>query len=52
MLGLYETVDHLAMADSFCWYSHALRRAVCHVLRRVLLFEVEGKEKKGSLKRT
>ena len=47
MLGLNETIDQLAMANSVCWYSHMLRREDGHVLRRVLDFEVEGQRKKG-----
>ena len=39
MLGLNETVDQLAMANSARWYGHVLRRWDGHVLRR---FEVEG----------
>ena len=42
MLGLNETIDQLAMANSVCWYGHVLRRA--------LDFEVEGQWKKGSTK--
>ena len=26
MLGLKESIDQLAMANSACWYDHALRR--------------------------
>ena len=44
MLGLKETIDQLAMANSVRWYGHVLRRA--------LGFEVEGQRKKGRLKRT
>ena len=33
-VGLNETMDQLAMANSSCWYGHVLRRA--------LDFEVEG----------
>ena len=28
MLGLNETIDHLAMANSVRWYGHVLRRGV------------------------
>ena len=47
MLGLKETTDQLAMANSVCWYGHKLRRDDGHILRRALDFEVEGKWKKG-----
>ena len=32
MLGLNETIDQLAMANSFRWYGHQLRREDDHVL--------------------
>ena len=51
MLGLKETIDTLAMANSVCWHCHVLRRDDSHVLRRTLDFEVEGQRKKGRPKR-
>ena len=42
MLGLNETIDQLAMANSIRWYGHALRREDGYVLLRALYFEVEG----------
>ena len=33
MLGLNETVDQLAMANSVRWYGHVLRREDVHVLK-------------------
>ena len=52
MLGLKETIDQLAMANSVRWYGQVLRREDGHVLRRSLYFEVEGQRKKGRPKRT
>ena len=52
MLGLNETIDQLAMANSVCWHGHVLRREDGHILRRALDFEVEGQRKKWRLKRT
>ena len=68
MLGLNETIDQLAMANSVCWNGHVLRREDghvlrredghvlrredSHVLRRALDFEIEGHRKKGRLKKT
>ena len=46
MLGLKETIDHLAMAKSVCWYGHVLRRDDGHVLR-TLNFEVKVKGRNG-----
>ena len=40
MLGLKETIDQLAMANSVHWYGHVSRRESGHILRRALDFEV------------
>ena len=42
MLGLNETTDQFAMANSVRWYGHVLRREDGHVVRRALEFKVEG----------
>ena len=52
MLGLNETMDQLAMANSVPWYGHVLRREDGHVLRRSLDVEVEGQGIKWRPKRT
>ena len=52
MLGLKETIDQLAMANSDFRYGHVLRREDGHVLRRALDFVIEGQRKKGRPKRT
>ena len=52
MLGLSESKDQFAMADSVHWYGHVLMRVDGHVLRRALVIEVEGQRKKGRPKRT
>ena len=46
MMGLKETMDLLALANSVCWYGHVLRKDNGHILRRALYFEVEGQRKK------
>ena len=46
MLGLNETIDQLAMANSVHWNGHVLRREGGHVSRRALDFEIEGQRKK------
>ena len=51
MLGLKETIDQLAMANSVCLCGHVFRREDGHILRRALNFEVEGQRKKGRHKR-
>ena len=52
MLGLNETIDQLAMANSDQWYGHVLRREEGHVLRRALDYEIEDQRKKGRPKMT
>ena len=52
LLGLNETIDHLAKANSVCWYGHVLQREDGHVLRRALDFELEGQRKKEAKKNT
>ena len=36
LLGMDETIDQLAMANSVRWYGHVLSREDVHVLRRAL----------------
>ena len=52
MLGLNETIDQLAIANSVQWHGHVLRREDCHMLRRALDIQVECQMKKGRQKRT
>ena len=52
MLGLCETMDELAVANSVRWYGHVLKREDGHVLIRLLDLEVEGHGRKGRPKRT
>ena len=52
MLGLIETIDQFAIANSVRSYGHVLRREDGHILRRALDFEVEGQRKKGKVKST
>ena len=52
MLGLCETIDQFAIANSVCWYGHVLTRENGHVLRRALNLEDEGQRKKRRRKST
>ena len=52
IMGLKETIDQLAMANSVFWYGHVLRSEDGHVLRGALDFEVDGQRKKGGPTRT
>ena len=47
MLNFNETIDQLAMANSFGWYGHVLWRYDGHVLRRAFDFEVKVRGRKG-----
>ena len=42
ILGLNETIDQLAMANSVFWYGYVLSREDGDVLRRSFDSEVEG----------
>ena len=44
MLGLNETIDHLAMVSHVHWCGHVLRREDGHVLGRALDLEVDDLE--------
>ena len=45
MLGLKETVVHMAKANGVRLYEHVLKRDDGHVLRKALEFKVKGKRK-------
>ena len=47
MLGLRETIQQLAIANSVRWYGDVFRRVSGHVLRLALDFDSEGQTKKG-----
>ena len=50
MLGLRETMDQLAMANSVRYYGQVLRREDGHVLRRALDFEALELKIEGNVK--
>ena len=59
VFGLNETTDQFAMPNSVHWYCHVLRkdghvlRSIdCHVLKKVLDFEVESQRTKDRPKKT
>ena len=51
LLGLNETIDQLAIANSVCLHGHVLRRENCDIMR-ALDFEADGQRKIGRMKRT
>ena len=46
-LGLNETIDRLAMANSVCGYGHVFRKEDGHVLRKHLTLKLKVKRRKG-----
>ena len=52
LLGLKETIDRLATANSVRWYGHVLKRDDDSVLRVALDLEVSEKKKRGRPKKT
>ena len=52
MLGLKKAVVQMAKANGVRWYGHMLRRDDGHILRKALEFEVNGKRKRGRLRKT
>ena len=52
MLGLDETIDQWAMANSDHWHGHVLKIEDGYVLRRALHLDIEGQRNKWRLKRT
>ena len=52
MLGLFETIDQMAMENSARWHGHVLRRKDGHITRRAIDFEVKGQRKKVRLNRS
>ena len=50
MLGLIETMDQLALANSVRCQGNVLRREDGHILRMTLEFQVEGQCVQGRLK--
>ena len=47
MVNLNHDIDQLAMANRVCLYGHVLRIEGGQDLRRALVLEVDGQEKKG-----
>ena len=52
MLGLKETLDRMAKANGVRWYGHVIRRDDDNILKRAMMMEVNGQQKRGRLKMT
>ena len=52
MLGLKETLDKMAKANGVRWYGHVVRRDDESILKKAMMFEVNGPRKRGRPKQT
>ena len=52
MLGLKETLDKMAQANGVRWYGHVVRRDDESILKKTMMFEVNGQRKRGQPKQT
>ena len=52
MLGLKETLDKMAKANGVRWYGHVVRRDDDSILKKAMMFEVNGPRKRGRPKQT
>ena len=52
MLGLKETLDKMAKANGVRWYGHVVRRDDESILKKAMMFEVNGPQKRGRPKQT
>ena len=50
MLGLKETLDRMAKANGVRWYGHVIRRDDDNILKKPMMLEVNGKQKRGRSK--
>ena len=52
MLGLKETLDKMAKANGVRWYGHVVRRDDESILKKAMMFEVNGPRKRRRPKQT
>ena len=52
MLGLKKTLDRMAKANGVRWYGHVIRREDDNILKKAMLMEVNGQQKRGRPKMT
>ena len=52
MLGLKETMDRMAKANGVRWYGHVISRDDDNVLKKAMMLEVNGKQKRERPKMT
>ena len=52
MLGLKKTLDKMAQANEVRWYGHVVRRDKESILKKAMMFQVNGQRKRGRPKQT
>ena len=52
MLGLKETLDKMAKGNGVRWYGHVVRRDDESILKKAMMFEVNGPRQRGRPKQT
>ena len=52
MLGLKKTLDRMAKMNGVRWYGHVIRREDDNILKKVMMMEVNGQQKRGRPKMT
>ena len=51
-LGLKETLDKMAQANGVRWYGHVVRRDEESILKKAMMLQVNGQQKRGRPKQT
>ena len=51
-LGLKETIDKMAQANGVRWYGHVVRRDEESILKKAMMLQVNGQQKRGRPKQT
>ena len=51
-LGLKKTLDRMAKANGVRWYGHVIRREDDNILKKAMMMEVNGQQKRGRPKIT
>ena len=52
MLGLKETLDKMALANGVRWCGHVVRRDEESILKKAMMLQVNGQQKRGRPKQT
>ena len=52
MLGLKKTLDRMAKANEVRWYGNMIRRDDDNIMKKAMIMEVNGKQRRGRPKLT